>query len=65
MGIHAGGPVEVAAAARRREVAGYVADMAKDLAGLATGVQLGFLAYLLTIAAEEAAGHARARPEDG
>mgnify|MGYP006302470635 CR=1 FL=1 len=36
------------------DVAGYVADLCRDLADLAKGADLGFLAFLLDVAREEA-----------
>lgn len=42
------------AAPGAEDVAGYVADMCRDLAALAKGADLGFLAFLLDVAREEA-----------
>ncbi|BCP54888.1 hypothetical protein K32_35050 [Kaistia sp. 32K] len=38
----------------QRSVSGYVADMAKDLRAIATNADLPVLAYLLSVAEEEA-----------
>ncbi|ODT05947.1 MAG: hypothetical protein ABS35_46425 [Kaistia sp. SCN 65-12] len=37
-------------------VSGYIAEMTKDLKGLAANAELEFLAYLLSVAEEEARG---------
>lgn len=43
-----------------QEAAGYVAELTSELANLARGVRLDFLAYLLDVAQLEAANRARA-----
>ncbi|WP_029076599.1 hypothetical protein [Kaistia adipata] len=37
-------------------ISGYIAEMTKDLKGLATNAEFEFLAYLLSVAEEEARG---------
>ena len=45
--------------------AGYIAEMTKDLKGLAANAELEFLAYLLSVAEEEARGiHRRMRSRE-
>ena len=54
-----GGRDGIGGVSLRHEQAAYIADMARELRGMAAGVGMEFLSYLLAIAEEEAREQSR------
>ncbi|WEK50380.1 MAG: hypothetical protein P0Y66_22525 [Candidatus Kaistia colombiensis] len=60
-----GGAAKIAGVPLQNEQAVYIADMTKELRGMAAGAGLEFLTYLLAIAEEEAREQSRHRRYPG